>query len=85
MSKAEALNKWSDACTVCECGPTYVRDGNWTTIAKALRHCSDTSTVVEKSNLNGDTVVLVTPAKKEVDPQAGKTPINLPPFLMVVR
>lgn len=85
MDKSEALKKWSDACTVCECGKTYVRDGNWQTIARAMRHCSDTSTVVEKSELNGDMVVLVTPAPNEVERQPGKKPINLPPFLLVVK
>lgn len=85
MDKTAALKKWSDACTVCECGETYVRDGNWTTITRALRHCSDTSTVVEKSELNGDIVVLVTPAPKETEPPPGKTPMRLPPFLLVVR
>ncbi len=83
MDKTEALSKWSDACTVVKLGPTIVRDGNWTTLVRSLRHCADTSTVVESDKLNGDVVVLVTPKPKEAPP--GKTPMNLPPFLLVVK
>ena len=83
MNVTEALAKWSDACTVVELRGTVVRDGNWTTLERALRHCADTSTVVEKSTLNGDQVVEVTPAPK--DTAKGKSAMNLPPFLLVVR
>lgn len=85
MDKKEALAKWTDACVVVEAGEIIVRDGNWTTIDRAMRHCADTSTVDEREDkMNGDTIVTVTPAKRETAP-AGKTPINLPPFLLVVR
>lgn len=85
MDKSAALAKWSDACVVVEAGKTIVRDGNWTTLERALRHCADTSTVDERDDkLNGDTIVVVTPAKRTEAPK-GKTPINLPPFLLVVR
>ncbi len=83
MDKKEALSKWSDACSIVKFGPTIVRDGNWTTLGRSLRHCADTSTVVESGELNGDQVVEVTPKPKET--AKGKTPMNLPPFLLVVK
>lgn len=86
MDKKEALAKWSDACVVVEAGKTTVRSGNWTTLERALRHCADTSTIDErKDKLNGDTIVEVKPAEREGEPPPGKTHINLPPFLLVVR
>jgi hypothetical protein len=83
MDKPQALAKWSDACTVCECGPTVVRDGNWTTLERALRRCSDTTTVIEKASLNGDMVVEVRPVPNK--PPEGKEPMVMPPFLLVVK
>ena len=84
MTKTDSLKKWSDACPVVQIGPTYVRDGNWTTLDRALRHCADTSTIDESEGaLNGDTVVVVTPASKEV--AQGKSPMSMPPFLLVVK
>jgi hypothetical protein len=83
MDKKAAVTKWSDACVVVENRGVYIRDGNWQTIDRALRHCADTSTVDQKGSLNGDMVVLVTPAPKKT--AEGKSPLNLPPFLLVVR
>lgn len=84
MDKKEALAKWSDACVVVQAGATIVRDGNWTTMGRALRHCADTTTVdVRAEKLNGDMVVEVKPVEREVS--EGKSPMNLSPFLLVVR
>jgi len=86
MDKTEALGKWSDACVVVEAGKVIVREGNWMTLERAMRHCADTSTVDEREDkLNGDTIVEVKPAEREGDPPKGKTRMNLPPFLLVVR
>lgn len=85
MTKTEALKTWSEACVVVEAGTVIVREGNWMTMARALHYCADTSTVDERADkLNGDTVVKVTPAERKQE-SPGKQPINLAPFLLVVR
>jgi hypothetical protein len=82
MNKTEALSKWSDACSAVKLKEQFVRDGNWTTLARALRHFNDeTATIAEAGALNGDTVIEVTPAEVKPD----KAPVNRPPFLLVVK
>lgn len=84
MTKAEAITTWSDACAVVAIGDTFVRNGNWTTIDRALRHCADTSTVNDsKKTLNGDAIIEVKPVAKET--VKGKSEMALPPFLLVVK
>ena len=75
MTIAEALGKWTDACSAVKAKEQYIRDGNWTTLARALRHCKDKTEITEDGKLNGDTVLAVKP----------DSPIGLPPFLLVVR
>jgi hypothetical protein len=82
MKKTEALSKWSDACSASKVKEQIVRDGNWTTLARALRHFNDENAAIEKADeLNGDTVIEVTPAEVKPD----KAPVNRPPFLLVVK
>ena len=82
MTVKEAIAKWSEACTL---SAGRVRDGNWQPITHALRHfVADGAAKVELAEpLNGDAVLLVTPAK--VEPPEGKSPANRPPFLLLVR
>jgi hypothetical protein len=82
MKKTEALSKWSDACSASKVKEQIVRDGNWTTLARALRHFNDENAAIEESGeLNGDTVIKVTPSEIKPD----KAPVNCPQFLLVVR
>ena len=84
MTKTEALAAYSEACSVVEIGDTYVRDGNWTAVDRVLRHCADTSTVIDTAKtLNGDIVVKVEPSPNETS--KGKSEMKLPPFLLVVK
>ena len=83
MKKPDALAKWSDACSVSVAGGIIVRDGNWTTLARAMRHCTDDTELSEKGSLNGDAVVEVKPARK--DTALGKLPMPTDSFLLVVR
>lgn len=86
MTKTDAIKQWSEACVVVEAGKVIVREGNWMPIDRALRYCSDTSTVDKREdNLNGDTIVEVTPAEREGDPPPGKKHICLAPFMLVVK
>ena len=85
MTVKEAIAKWSEACSVSKCGEALVRDGNWTPITRALRHflADNAAEATEYGALNGDTVVLVTPAKAK--PEEVPAPKNRPPFLLVVK
>jgi len=75
MTTSEALARYSDACSAVQVKEQYIRDGNWGPLAHALRHCKDKTEITEAGTLNGDTVVMVTP----------DSPLNLPPFLLVVK
>lgn len=81
MTVKEALSKWSDACTVCQAKEQYIRDGNWQTIARALRHFTKegAASVDVAGDLNGDTVIEVTPAAPSDESKPR------PPFLLVVK
>jgi hypothetical protein len=82
MNKTEALSKWSDACSAVKLKEQFVRDGNWTTLARALRHFNDdNATIEEAGELNGDTVIEVTPSEIKPD----QAPMNRTPFLLVVK
>lgn len=83
MTVTDALGKWAEACSATKAGEQIIRNGNWTPIARALRHCKG-GTIEEAGKLNSDTVLLVTPAEPQ-DVPAGKEPIRLSPFLLVVK
>lgn len=75
MSIDDALNKWTEGCTAEEAKGQIVRNGNWQSLKRALRHCKAKTEIKEAGELNGDTVLSVTP----------ESPIGLPPFLLVVK
>lgn len=83
MTKKEALATWSDACSVCVAGEVTLRDGNWEALSRALRHCTDESTIEQTTELNGDIVVTVMPKFKAID-KVG-TPRKEAKFLLVVK
>lgn len=75
MTIYESLGKWSDAATVVKANDQLIRDGNWQSLKRALRHCKEQTEITEAGTLNGDTVLEVTP----------DSPIGLPTFLLVVK
>jgi hypothetical protein len=85
MTVKEAIEKWSEAATVTKAGKVLVRDGNWSSTARALRHFTDdgAAEVTESDDtLNGDTVIVVTPHNEK---DAPPSPRNRAPFLLVVK
>lgn len=83
MTVKEALEKWSDACSASKVGEgKFVRDGNWESLARSLRHGE--ATLDDAGELNGDTVVLITPAEPAAPPK-GKSKLIRPPFYLVVK
>jgi hypothetical protein len=46
MTKAQALEKWSEAAAVDDSG---VRVGNWEPIERAIRHCSGEGEEIEET------------------------------------
>lgn len=62
MTKAEAIQKWSEAAAVT---PEGVRVGNWEPIDRALRHCSGEGDEVKETTPG---VVRVTVNKKGARP-----------------
>ena len=83
MTVEEAIGKWSEGCTAEDANGQLIRNGNWQPIERALRHCKGGAVAEHKQKLNGDTVIVVTP--KESKPAEGKSPMTLPPFLLVVK
>ena len=61
MNITQALSKWTEACTVEQLKGTFVRNGNWQPIARALRHHKDESSSITEAGdtLNGDAIICV--------------------------
>jgi hypothetical protein len=87
MTVKEAIEKWSEACSVCKSGEALVRDGNWTPTTRVLRHyiAKESATIEVKGGLNGDVVVLVKPIEPKEPPPVGKSLAKREPFLLVVK
>lgn len=83
MKLTEALQRWSDACTVepaSKDGKTLVANGNRRPLANQLRHCADADIAVVAGAVptGWSALVLVTPA--EPKPHAdSEAPLPQPP------
>ena len=85
LTVADALSRWSEACAAIELKGQTVRDGNWESLTRTLRHFKDgeTAAVELVAEHGGSAILKITPVQGEV-PQ-GKTPMNRPAFLILVR
>ena len=82
MTIAEAIDQFTEAATLDE---HRNRSGNWEPISRSLRHftAEGSATVEADGELNGDTVLRISPA--EIEPPKGKSAAKRGPFLLLVR
>ena len=82
LTRETAVGRWSQACPAIESKGRFVRNGNFTPLAFALRHkdCeAATVTVVEQ---DGSTILKIEPAAVEAPP--GKSASKRPAFHLIV-